>query len=64
MNANYVGHYDESDRAFSVVADALERAGAVNAMATVAVHLANVAVRRGRLAEAIANAPVPRSSGT
>ena len=53
MNANYAGEYEESDRAFSLVADALERAGAVNAMATVAVHLANIATRRGRLGEAL-----------
>ena len=56
MNANYAGRYDEADRAFRVVADALERAGAVNAMATVAVHLATVAVRRGRLGEALEHA--------
>jgi DNA-binding CsgD family transcriptional regulator len=56
MNANYAGHYEEAHHAFTVAADALERAGAVNAMATVAVHLAAVAVRQGRLTDALEHA--------
>ncbi len=56
MNANYAGRYDESMEAFARAGRALERAGAVNALATVAVHLANVAIRRGNLGEALQHA--------
>jgi DNA-binding CsgD family transcriptional regulator len=56
MNANYAGCYEESEQAFARAATAMEAAGGVNAMATVAVHLANVAVRRGRLEEALRQA--------
>ncbi len=56
MNANYAGRYESSERAFGLAAQALEQAGAVNALANVAVHLAHIAIRRGHLGEALHHA--------
>lgn len=56
MNANYAGRYEASERAFGLAAHALEQAGAVNALANVDVHLANVAIRRGHLGQALHHA--------
>ncbi|MGH9226876.1 MAG: ATP-binding protein, partial [Acidimicrobiales bacterium] len=56
MNENYAGRYARSQAAFSLAADAMERAGAVNALATVHIHLANVTTRRGLLDDALRHA--------
>jgi DNA-binding CsgD family transcriptional regulator len=53
MSANYRERYEESQRAFSQIRAAVERADAANSMAGVAAHIANIAVRRGRLYEAL-----------
>ncbi len=53
MNENYAGRYQQSQDAFERARDALERAGAANAAATVSIHIANLAIRRGRLGEAL-----------
>jgi DNA-binding CsgD family transcriptional regulator/DNA-binding transcriptional ArsR family regulator len=53
MSANYLEHYEESQRAFTEIRDAVERADAANAMAGAAAHIANIAIRRGLLQEAL-----------
>ena len=56
MNASYAEDYEGARRAFVAIRQALEAAGAANALATVAIHLAVIAARRGRLDEALAEA--------
>lgn len=53
MSANYLERYEESQRAFIEIRDAVERADAANSMAGAAAHIANIAIRRGRLQEAL-----------
>ncbi|HEY2052408.1 MAG TPA: LuxR C-terminal-related transcriptional regulator [Solirubrobacterales bacterium] len=53
MSANYLERYEESQRAFTEIRAAVERAGAANSMAGAAAHIANIAIRRGRLQEAL-----------
>jgi DNA-binding CsgD family transcriptional regulator len=53
MSANYLERYEESQRTFTQVRAAVERADAANSMAVVATHIASIAVRRGRLQEAL-----------
>jgi DNA-binding CsgD family transcriptional regulator len=53
MSANYLERYEESQRTFTQIRAAVERADAVNSMAAAAAHIANIAVRRGRLQEAL-----------
>jgi DNA-binding CsgD family transcriptional regulator len=56
MNENYAGRYRSAQEAFALAAQAMERAGAVNALATVHIHLATIAVRRGLLDDALQHA--------
>ena len=53
MSANYLERYEESQRAFTEIHDAVLRADAANSMAGAAAHIANIAIRRGRLQEAL-----------
>lgn len=53
MSANYLERYEESQRGFTEIRDAVERADAANSMAGAGAHIANIAIRRGRLREAL-----------
>ncbi len=53
MSANYRERYEESQRTFTQIRAAVERADAANSMAMVAAHIASIAIRRGRLHEAL-----------
>lgn len=50
-NVNDLERYEESQRTFTQIRPAVQRADAANAMA--AAHVANIVVRRGRLREAL-----------
>jgi DNA-binding CsgD family transcriptional regulator len=56
MSCNYLDRHDEAEAVFRLAHDVLERAGAANASATVAIHIANSAIRGGRLHDALAAA--------
>ena len=53
MNESYSGRLDTADRTFKLARTIAERAGAANALATLAVYIAHLAIRRGRLDEAL-----------
>ena len=53
MSCDYLERYEESQRIFTEIRAAVERADAANSMALAATHIANIAVRRGRLQEAL-----------
>ncbi len=53
MSANYLERYEESQRIFTQIRAAVERAGAASSMAVAAAHIASIAVRRGRLEEGL-----------
>ena len=53
MSANYLERYEESQRIFTEIRAAVGRADAANSMAVVAAHIASIAIRRGRLQEAL-----------
>jgi DNA-binding CsgD family transcriptional regulator len=53
MSANYLERYETSQQAFTQIRATVERADAANSMAAAAAHIANIAVRRGRLQEAL-----------
>ncbi len=53
MSANYRERYAESQHTFTQVRAAVERADAANSMAGVAAHIGSIAIRRGRLQEAM-----------
>jgi DNA-binding CsgD family transcriptional regulator len=52
MNATYCGRHDDAERAFRLAREVVERAGAVNALATLDIYIGNVLLRRGQLDEA------------
>jgi DNA-binding CsgD family transcriptional regulator len=56
MNANYSERYDDCERAFGLARAVAEEAGAANAFATLAIHLAALSTRRGRLEQALGEA--------
>ena len=56
QNAVHAERYDDAERALTLARTVVERAGAANALATVAIYIANLAIRRGRLEEALAEA--------
>ncbi len=53
MSAKYLERYEESQRTFTRIRAAVERADAANSMAAAAAHIATVALLRGRLQEAL-----------
>ena len=53
MSANYLERYEESQHTFTQIRAALERADAANSMAVAAAHIGSIAIRRGRLQEAM-----------
>jgi DNA-binding CsgD family transcriptional regulator len=56
MNARYCGRYDDAERTFKLARALVERAGATNALAMLAIYIADVVLRRGRLHEALREA--------
>jgi DNA-binding CsgD family transcriptional regulator len=56
MNATYLESYAEAHKAFTAIREEVDRAGAANAIANVAIHLAHLENRRGRLREALGEA--------
>jgi DNA-binding CsgD family transcriptional regulator len=56
MNANYVERYADAERAFKLARGVMEEAGAANALATLAIYIANAVIRLGRLDDALAEA--------
>jgi tetratricopeptide (TPR) repeat protein len=56
MNDNAAGRYAEAERVFKLARETLERAGAANALATLAIYIANLVIRRGKLEEALSEA--------
>jgi DNA-binding CsgD family transcriptional regulator len=56
MNANYAERHDDAERTFKLARTVVERAGAADALATLAIYIANLVIRRGLLEEALAEA--------
>ncbi len=56
MNLNYAGAYAESEQVLRRAREVVEQAGAANAAAALAIQIGNVAIRRGRLDEALREA--------
>lgn len=54
MNASYDDRHDDAEAVFRRIYGILDRAGAASASATAAIHIANCAIRGGRLHEALA----------
>ena len=53
MNENYSDRLDAAERTFKLARAIVERSGAANALATLAIYIANLAIRRGQLDEAL-----------
>ena len=53
MSANYLERYEESQHTFTQIRGAVERADAANSMAVAAAHIGSIAIRRGRLQDAM-----------
>jgi DNA-binding CsgD family transcriptional regulator len=56
MNANYVERNADAERVFKRAREVVERAGAANALATLAIYVANTVIRLGRPADALSEA--------
>jgi DNA-binding CsgD family transcriptional regulator/Tfp pilus assembly protein PilF len=56
MDANYAESYQDAERIFTMAREAMEQAGAPNALATLAIYIANNVLRQGRIEDALAEA--------
>jgi len=56
MNRNYVDRHDTAERTFRRAREVVEQAGAANALAVLAIYIANAAIRSGRLEAALEEA--------